>query len=353
MSKAKSPNELVERYLQAVRFWMPKTKRQEDLLAELGEDLRSQIEAKEAELGRTLTQEETSEILKRCGAPMVVAFQMGPSRYLIGPALFPVYWFVMKMVLFWILVPVFIFIVGPANVANAGGNWGTAVLATIGDLWSGMFIAAGVITLVFAILERTQAVAKATYKWDPLKLPPVPAQERKPSRMQTVCQLAFAVFGLVWVLLLPQYPWLILGPAAAFLKASPTMHVFYLPIVLLGVVAIVRPAITLARPQWGWLPPLAELVQGVLSLILLNFMLNMAGQTPGGEWHPFLVVTDAGINSAQYIKAAAIVNASVLISLAGAWLGLGIAVAIQTWQVLKVIGKRFSRAGSAASLLTQ
>lgn len=39
--------DLIDRYLQAVRFWLPKNARQEDLLAELGDDLRSQIEAKE------------------------------------------------------------------------------------------------------------------------------------------------------------------------------------------------------------------------------------------------------------------------------------------------------------------
>ena len=42
-SSKKKPTELLERYLQAVRFWLPKAQ-QEDILAELSEDLRSQIE---------------------------------------------------------------------------------------------------------------------------------------------------------------------------------------------------------------------------------------------------------------------------------------------------------------------
>src|ERR1017187_959726 len=49
--------------------------------------------------------------------------------------------------------------------------------------------------------------------------------------------------------LLPQYPVLILGRAAAFLKAGPMLLTFYLPIVLLSVAALLRSAITLARPQ--------------------------------------------------------------------------------------------------------
>ena len=91
--------ELVDRYLQAVRFWVPTP--QEDLLTELGEDLRSQIEAKETQLGRSLNEAEVSAILKTCGSPMIVAGRIGPRRHLIGPTLYPIYAFVLKMVLLW------------------------------------------------------------------------------------------------------------------------------------------------------------------------------------------------------------------------------------------------------------
>jgi len=45
--------ELVDRYLKAVRFWLPKA-RQEDILAELSEGIRAQIDEKQAELGHKL-----------------------------------------------------------------------------------------------------------------------------------------------------------------------------------------------------------------------------------------------------------------------------------------------------------
>jgi hypothetical protein len=340
MSKPKNANELVDRYLQAVRFWLPKTQPQEELLTELGDDLRSQIEAQEKELGRPLTNDEASEILKRCGAPMVVASRLGPNQYLIGPALFPIYWFVLKMVLFWILVPVFIFIVTPANWASNGKDWGMAALQTFGDLWSGFFIAAGIITLVFAILERSSAHAAIACKFDPLALPPVQKIDRKPSAQKTVCQLIFGVFGLVWLLLIPTYPVLILGPAAAFLHAAPMWHKFYIPILFLGVLSLVRSGLTLAKPQWEWFPPVAELAQAVFTLILLNFILE--------GWFPFLVLTEAAKNSAQYIKVAAIVNVSILLSLAGAWLGLTIAVLIQLWQLMRNLRKWKRRAQTAS-----
>ena len=52
MENSRQPMELIDRYLQAVRFWMPKG--HEDVIAELAEDLHSQVDAKEEEVGRPL-----------------------------------------------------------------------------------------------------------------------------------------------------------------------------------------------------------------------------------------------------------------------------------------------------------
>ena len=349
MSKLKNPSELVDRYLQAVRFWLPKTQRQEDVLAELGDDLCSQIEAKESELRRPLTKDEVSEILKRCGMPMIVAARLAPGRYLIGPTLFPIYAFVLKMVLLWILVPVFVFIVGPATLATHTGKLGEAIAITVGNLWSGLFIAAGTITLVFAILERTAVTAKAECKWDPFKLPPVRKQERKPSAVQTVCELAFNFFGLVWLLLLPQNPSLIFGPAAGYLKLGPIWHTFYLPIVAVAAYSIFRCLVTLAQPQWTWFPALGNLLQNAFTLVILKFMLAAAGHASGAAWHPFVVIEQAA-TSVQFLRVSAVVNVSILIGMLGAWIGLCIAVPIQTWQLMRRLRNGPSGHEQAASL---
>lgn len=340
MSKPANPNELVDRYLQAVRFWMPKARKQEDLLAELGEDLRSQIEAKAEEFSRPATNEDVSEILKRCGAPMLVASRLGPKHHLIGPTLFPIYLFVLKMVLLWILVPVFVFIVGPVNLTNAHGNWGLAIAQTLGNLWNGLFFAAAVITLIFAILERTHALVKINCEWDPSTLPPVEKEESKTSLVQAVCDLAFSFFGLIWLLLVPTYPYLILGPAATFLKAAPLWHTMYWPIVLLTVFTLLRAAITLAHPQWDWFPKAGQLLHTGLTLLLLHYILHAAGQVPAGGWHPFVLLADNVRDSTHYIKIAAIVNAAILLSCVGAWIGLSIAAPIQTWEFMSYLRKK-------------
>src|SRR5260221_3595186 len=86
--------ELLDRYLQAIEFWLPKRQRQ-DIITELSEDLRSQVEEKETELGRKLEDAEVEAILKRCGSPLEVASRYRPQQYLIGPTLFPIYRFVL------------------------------------------------------------------------------------------------------------------------------------------------------------------------------------------------------------------------------------------------------------------
>src|SRR5260370_42363333 len=96
--------ELIDRYLQAVGFWLPKAQKQ-DIVAELLEDINSQMEEKEAELGRKLNESEVEAILKQLGSPILVANRYLPQRHLIGPLLLPIYWMVVKMAWFFYFVP--------------------------------------------------------------------------------------------------------------------------------------------------------------------------------------------------------------------------------------------------------
>lgn len=332
--------ELVDRYLQAVRFWMPKSQRQEDLIAELGEDLRSQIEEKENELGHALDQAEIGEILKRCGPPMVVATRLGPQQSLIGPALFPSYRFVLKMTLLWIMVPLFLFIIGPINAAYSRDDLGSAIVSTLASLWSALFIAAGIITLVFAVLERTHGITGAACKWDPSTLPPLQKTERRPSMLNTACELIFGVLGLVWLLLLPHNPWLILGPAATFLHASPLVHAFYLPIVLLAVLNILRAAAVLVRPQWTLLPLASQLVPESFTLLFLTLVLKASGALQNGLWQPFVVLADGASTALRYSAVPGPVNVSIFISLLIWWIGVCIALLVHLWKLVKALRRQ-------------
>lgn len=340
--------QLLDRYLHAVRFWLPKAQ-QQDIIAELSEDLHSQIEDKHAELGRPLHDAELEAILRRCGPPIMVASRYCPQTQLIGPALFPLYQFVMKLVLLWTLVPVFVVIVGPAMIFQATNRWG-AVIETISTLWTAEFAAAGIITLIFAIIERTQSTLKLFDKWDLRSLPPAPKTKQPPTRTQTVFEFICGGLGLLWLLAIPQYPFLILGPAAAFLQLAPMWHSVFVPMVLLSAAGLARQCVSLMRPQWDWFPPAARLLTTVFSLVLLNFTVNVAAQTLKGEWHPYVVVANSLQGSAHLDRVAAFVNLSVLVTLVSCWLGFGIAAIVQAWALMRTFRKRAAQTRDPVAL---
>src|SRR6266702_3057705 len=166
--------ELIERYLQAVRFWLPKNQKQ-DIIAELSEDIHSQIEERESALGRELTDDDVEQILKQRGRPLLVAEKYLPQKSLIGPVLFPAYRFVLKLALLCYLVPwvgVWIALVG-INPSYRANHLGIAALGDAYVLWVNAITAFAVVTIVFAVLERVKDQSFLFGKWNPRQLPPV------------------------------------------------------------------------------------------------------------------------------------------------------------------------------------
>src|ERR1700730_1962972 len=113
--------DLVDRYLQAVKFWLTNGQKQ-DIIAELSEDIRSQIEDKESELGRQLSDPEVETILKKSGPPMLVAQRYLPQRYLIGPGLFPIYWLILRAGWICFFAPWLILGIGAVIFASPSGS---------------------------------------------------------------------------------------------------------------------------------------------------------------------------------------------------------------------------------------
>jgi len=233
--------ELLDRYLQAVEFWLPKRQRQ-DIIAELSEDLRSQIEEKETELGRKLNDAEVEEILNRCGAPMTVASRYRPQQFLIGPTLFPIYRFVLGVLLIGCIVPRFLLWLGflLLDPADRGylhmDNLGTTVL------YFAFFT-----TLVFAIMERS-GVKLEINTWNPRKLPPVRDPNRIP-RSAPLAEIAIAIIFNVWfVTALWPRPSLDLGGVRIAL--APLWQLFFWSFLLVAAANIVLASVNLYRAYW-------------------------------------------------------------------------------------------------------
>src|ERR1700744_2342058 len=145
--------EFLERYLQAVRKYLP-AKRQDDILAELRANLESQLEDREAELGRPMTEAETAEWLKQMGPPTQMAARYQPAQYLIGPGLFPVYKHILRLALTWSFV---VFgIVSTIQIVGQTPSAGAVGAALLRLPWV-LLITAAWVTLAFAVIELAAA----------------------------------------------------------------------------------------------------------------------------------------------------------------------------------------------------
>ena len=158
--------ELIERYLQALKFALP-LKQRDDIIKELRDSILSQIEEKEAEVGHPLTENELVGLLKNLGSPMHLASRYRKPQHMIGATMFPIYWKVLKAS----LGLAFLVLVG-ASVATAAA--GKTFMESLGVLFrypSVALMTFAWITLTFSVLEFFGGRLHLKDTWDPQKTP--------------------------------------------------------------------------------------------------------------------------------------------------------------------------------------
>lgn len=251
-------------YLTAVGTYLHGRQRR-DILRELEENLRSQLEEREAELGRPLTEPEQQTILLAHGTPLEVAARYGShqgtltfGRQLIGPEFFPIYRIV--LIANWII--------------SAMVHGGMALSGVQVDEPRAFFVAAGVqfvvITAIFCVVDFLQrrsggvppALGDSHGQFPPTYLRDVP-------RWQSLNGFLAWLALSVWWALIPSYPMLIIGTAANFVQLSPAWDTFYWPILLLFAAGLAQRAANYFHPEWNWLPPVTRLGINGIGLLLI------------------------------------------------------------------------------------
>lgn len=244
----------LKRYLKAVETSLPWLPKHKDIIAELSEDIRSEIEEREAELGRKLRKAELANILTRRGHPLSVAERFLPQQCLIGPAYYPIYRLVLKVALLWILLPVFVVIVIPVTVLTATHH-GLALGKSLWDFWYAALYTVGLLTLLFALLEHFQLKFEFLDQWTLRSLPAVVEHEKPISRCQSISGLVFAGIVCLWWIALPHYPYLIFGTNAAHLTLTSAWQTFYLPVLVVSLLAMAHHVFNLVRPHTAYTLP--------------------------------------------------------------------------------------------------
>lgn len=334
--------ELLERYLQAVKKHLPR-QRQDDILAELRANMESQLEDKEAELGRPLTQGEAEDWLRAVGPPIRIAARYRPQQYLIGPALYPIYLYVLQVALPWAIALYTVVNVVLIVFSTPGApSVEDAVMRAPGVL---MTVAAWV-TLVFAALEFVAAhypekcppVVGVTAAWSPSSLPPLEKEgapgKKGRSYAQAVAEVVFGFILLVWLLLIPRHPFLLMGPGAVVLdgpfRLADAWWTFYWWIVALNAVQLAWRCIDLLRDAWQYPAEIQHFVVKIFGLVPLVLMLQVHD-------HAYILLKNPAVDQAHYGTAVAMMNKSIPLGL----LAIAILASLQlAWDLGKWLLRR-------------
>ncbi|HKF49032.1 MAG TPA: hypothetical protein VKB38_16865 [Terracidiphilus sp.] len=315
-----NPNsfDLFERYLQAVRKHLP-AERQDDIVAELRANLEAQREEREAALGRPLTEGEVIDWLKELGPPFQMAARYQPPRYLIGPAIFPVYWRVLRVVLVLSTVVYVIANVALALAQNHDASW----VAKVVFGWpSFLVVPAAWVTITFIVLEffaerypeKCGEFFAWSSCWSPTSLPPLekeyPAGKKPRSLTSVAAEFVVEFAVLLWLLLIPRHPFLLLGPGAVILENAPfhfapVVYVFYYGVVAFSAIQFIWHGYEILTNRWRTRGPVVKLVTKALGLVPSLILFTAPGHVylvpnPDGSGHLPEGLNLAGANHGIY-----------------------------------------------------
>ncbi|WP_116090636.1 hypothetical protein [Sphingomonas crusticola] len=312
--------DLLERYLHAVRWQLPAAKA-DDIIAELRDVLLARQEDREEALGRPLTRPEMSALIKEFGHPLVVAARYRKQQWLIGPDVFPFYLFVLRITL---LVIVGVEIALGAGRTLFGGQPLPQVIAqTWGGIWMSLIVDVGVLTIIFAILERTGFPADHLRRWKPEQLPDL--RYRPKRAWEAGCEIALDIMFLLWwagMIHIPVYT-----NAANFrMEAAPIFAELYWPIFALAAARLIQNLLAWLRPRWGVVQAFLAGATTIGGLVLVAIIYR------AGHW---VNIVSTGMPTDKAAELAAAINLSIkigLVGLAAAWAWHGL---VELWRLLR------------------
>ncbi len=238
---------LVERYLDAVRFFLPQ-RGQDDIVRGISGEISAAIDERTGALGRALTEAEVADILRRHGHPAVVAGRFRQRQQLIGPAFFPIYVLALKLGLaaaavVTVLLAVFDSISRGLSVPYLlDGLRAFPGRALMVFAWT---------TIAFALLDAAGSRSRLDADWDPRRIPEWMAPPRPASgasRITAGVDVAFGLLALGWLLAVPTSPTLALGPLAGMLAFAPVWSTWYVPLVVVAACRLMIDAHVLVWP---------------------------------------------------------------------------------------------------------
>jgi hypothetical protein len=195
-------------------------------------------------------------------------------------------------------------------------------------MWSNIFFIFGLITLIFAVLERVQAQIPALHTWDPRKLPRVVQSKQRVSRVESIFGLVFSILYVIWWLSLPRYGIVVFGAVTPSFSVNPALRAYYLPMLIPTLLLVMQQCANLFRPQWTWLRAFSMVVADAISLAIVVAVARI---------YPFVTFAATGKNAADQAHAIVILNQVIQWSAISIAIGIGIALAVHAFKAVQEI----------------
>jgi hypothetical protein len=148
------------------------------------------------------------------------------------------------------------------------------LLQTIGGLAVSLAISVGIVTIIFAALERADFPADHVRRWNPGQLPDV--GDEQPGPWKSAIEVALSVAFLLWWAGLFSLPIPTGGPDFR-IEAAPVFAALYWPIFILAAARLVHNLIQWLRPRWRLVRSLTDGLTAIGGLALL-VLIYRAGQ---------------------------------------------------------------------------
>ena len=337
--------QLLDRYLTAVKFWLPKRQR-EDIAAELAANLQSEIDDRVAELGRPLTDDEITSLLKQHGSPILVASRYQQEhrtvtfgRQLIGPLLFPFYWTAMKVTLVLLLIPATVPALVLSPHLNPAREIAQVLYRTMALTLPALFLVTAIFALIDAGLRKFHLLEKWQSDWDPRTLPSPAHQAKQVRRSSSIAGIIIQSLFILWWWNHGSIPFLVLNDSGARIHFAPVLTALHLPILIIAFIHLAQHWINLAEPDWRWLPPATGMITSVIALVVLYPLLGSS---------PLISISEANGFPIKPAEAAQIQNI-IAIGLTWLWIGIIVGGAIYAWRLVWILWQMLPRTSSGAT----
>lgn len=308
--------ELLDRYLSVVGANLPKQQR-DDILRELAENIRAQIEDKEAE---------QEAILRHHGNPLLVAGRyrhddrsLALGRRIIGPALFPFY--IKVLWLNWgIAAVVAALIILVLSQIGVPIRFGPAFALILWTLLANTIV----VTLIFAGVDWH--FAKFPDRWD-VREPGAAGLSRlvnygdadgspRVSRAESVTYFIASALFLVWLRAVAHSAFWSFGATVGTFRIQPIWHQAYVPFLLLIFASMIQPIVNFVRPDWTRFRSSVRTALGIVGLAILYIILQagdiLAVRSPNPTAHDLRVAHTVNVWFSAYMTVFAVACVIVL-----------------------------------------